>query len=95
MRLSPIIKDKKVTCSNSSFELSKERKYATELIPVKSYQNSCGRYHKSFAKASKGVFTIANASVYPNASQYLPPHKQITKNLTILQTNRLSNPASA
>ena len=25
----------------------------------------------------------------------LPPHKQITKNLTILQTNRLSNPSPA
>ena len=35
---------------------------------------SCGqnsrRYQKSFAKASEGVFTIANASVYSNASQY-------------------------
>ena len=38
MRLSPIIKDKKVTYSNSSLELLKERKYATELTPVKSYQ---------------------------------------------------------
>ena len=37
MRLSPIIKDKKVTYSNSSLKLLKERKYATELIPVKSY----------------------------------------------------------
>ena len=35
MRLSPIIKDKKVTYSNSSLKLLKERKYATELIPVK------------------------------------------------------------
>ena len=66
MRLSPIIKDKRLTYSNSSFQL-----YATELIPVKSYQNSCGRYHKSCAKASNtGVFTIANASVYSKASQY-------------------------
>ena len=38
MRLSPIIKDKKVTYSNSSLNLLRERKYATELIPVKSYQ---------------------------------------------------------
>ena len=38
MRLSPIIKDKKVTYSNSSLKLLKERKYATELILVKSYQ---------------------------------------------------------
>ena len=28
------------------------------------------RYCKSLTKASKGVFTIANASVYSNASQY-------------------------
>ena len=74
MRLSPIIKDKKVTYSNSSPKLRKERKYPTELIPVKSYKNPCGkdsrRYHKSFAKAFKGVFTIANVSVYSNASQY-------------------------
>ena len=38
MRLSPIIKDKKVTYSNSSLKLLQERKHATELIPVKSYQ---------------------------------------------------------
>ena len=69
---------------------------------------SCGkdsrRYHKSFIKASKDFFTIANASVYSNASQYsgaikacknLPPHKQIAKNLTILQANKLSNASSA
>ena len=63
------------------------------------------RYHKSFAKAGKGVSTIANASVYSNTSysilepsrlvRNLPPHKQITKNLTILQINRLSNISSA
>ena len=35
--LSPLIKDKWVTYSNSSLESWKERKYATELIPVKSY----------------------------------------------------------
>ena len=38
MRLSPIIKVKKVTYSNSSLKLRKERKYATELTPVKSYK---------------------------------------------------------
>ena len=73
IKLSPIIKDKKVTYSNLSLKLWKERKYATELIPVKSYKNSCSkdstRYHKSFAKDTKGVFTIANVSVYSNASQ--------------------------
>ena len=38
MRLSPIIKDKKVTYSKPSLKLWKERKDATELIPVKSYK---------------------------------------------------------
>ena len=28
------------------------------------------RYHKSFAKASEDVFSIANTSIYSNASQY-------------------------
>ena len=47
-------------------------------MPVKSYMKGlvffCGkdskRYNKSFAKARKGVFTIANVSIYSNASQY-------------------------
>ena len=69
---------------------------------------SCGkdskRYHKSFAKASKSVFTIANASIYSNAFQHsgaiklvrnLPPLKLITKILITLQTNRLPNSSSA
>ena len=60
MRLSSIIKDKKVTYSNSSLKLWKER-YATDLIPVKSY--------------NKGLIflvvkTVANASAYSNNSQY-------------------------
>ena len=37
-------------------------------------ERSCGKgskiYHKSFAKTGKVVFTIANGSVYSNASQY-------------------------
>ena len=32
------MKDKKETCSNLSLKLRKERKYATELIPLKSYE---------------------------------------------------------
>ena len=59
MRLSPIIKDKKVTYSNSSLKLRKERKYATELIPVKSYKKGL---------IFLVVKTVANASAY--ASQY-------------------------
>ena len=35
LRLSLIIKVKKVTYSNSSLKLCKERKYATELLAVK------------------------------------------------------------
>ena len=55
MRLSPMFKDTKVTYSNSSLKL-KGRKYATELIPVKSYEKffcvkDSRRYHKSSAKA--------------------------------------------
>ena len=78
---------------------------------MKSYKKatvfvSCGkvteRYHKSFPKPSKGVFTIAvplkaNASLCSNAFQYygaikackktcLPHKKKIKKNI-ILQTN--------
>ena len=59
----PIIKDKKVTYSNSSRKLLTETKHAINLIPVKSYKQGlvffCDkdgkRYRKSFAKASKGV----------------------------------------
>ena len=36
--LTPIIKDKKLTYSNSSFKLWKERKYAISLIIVKKYK---------------------------------------------------------
>ena len=38
MRLSPMIKDKKVTYCNSLLKLCKERKYAIELLPVNSYK---------------------------------------------------------
>ena len=61
MRLSSIIKDKKVTYSNSLLKLWKERKYATELIPVKSYKKGLIFFV---------VKTVANFSAYSNASQY-------------------------
>ena len=35
----PIINDKNITYSNSSLKIWKEREYATELIPVKSYKS--------------------------------------------------------
>ena len=61
----PSIKDKKVTCSNSSLELSIEIKYSTELIPVKSYKKDLiflvAKTLKDITnhslRASKGVFT--------------------------------------
>ena len=76
--LTPTIKEKKVTYSNTSLKIWKERKYAIELIPVKKIlERSCifcgkdsKRYHKSFIKASKVVFTMANASIYSNVSKY-------------------------
>ena len=57
------------------------------------------KIHKSFAKASQGVFTIVNASVYlcfeqSRRARNLFSHQQIMQNL-ILQTNRLSNSSSA
>ena len=61
MRLSPIIKDKKVTYSNSSLKLGKERKYFTKLIPVKSYKKGLIFFV---------VKTVVDASAYSNASQY-------------------------
>ena len=77
-RLIPTIKVKELTYSNSSLKLRKERKYAIKIIPVKSNQKGlvffCDtdskRYNKSFPKASKGVFAIANGSLYSNVSQY-------------------------
>ena len=74
----PIVKDKKVTYSNLALKLWKERKYPIELIPVKSYKKglifpvvkTMKDLTNHWLKASKGVFTIANASVYSNASQY-------------------------
>ena len=35
----PIINDKTTTYSNSSLKIWKEREYAAELIPVKSYKS--------------------------------------------------------
>ena len=61
MRLSPIIKDKKVTYSNSSLKHEKREKYATELIPVKSYKKGL---------IFLVVKTVADASAYSNVSQY-------------------------
>ena len=61
-----------------------KRKYAIKLIPVENYKKATafasygkvtGRYHKSFTKPCKGVFTIdapfkANDSLFSNTCQY-------------------------
>ena len=66
----PYNEGQKATYFNSSFKLCKERKYDISRILVKKYKDpyflwqKSKRYHKSFTKASKVVFTIANASVY-------------------------------
>ena len=51
------------------------RKYAIELIPVKSYKKGLCFTVKDITnhlitKASKGIFTTVNASIYSNASEY-------------------------
>ena len=63
--LTPTIMDKKVSCSNSSLKLWIKICHwlnASEKLQERSCI-SCGNdtkiYHKSFPKASKGVFTIA------------------------------------
>ena len=74
----PITKDKKVTNSNSSLKLLKRKKicYWSDTYEKLSENSciSCGKdskkYHKSFVKASKDTFKIANTSVYTNTSQY-------------------------
>ena len=64
------MKDKKLTYSNWSLKVKPwiERKYTIKLIPAKSnkkatvfvaYGEVTGRYHKSFAKPSKGDCIIA------------------------------------
>ena len=60
--ISPTIKDKNVTYSNSSLMVWIERKYAIDSIPVKSYKKGFAflvTLKLSFPEASKGAFTIA------------------------------------
>ena len=77
-QITPTIKDKKVTYSNSSFKVWIERKYVIHLIPVKSYKKdfvSCDTDTNHSLKLAK-VFSQqpisfkANTSLYSNASQY-------------------------
>ena len=85
----PRVKDKKVTYSNSSLKLLKERKCATESIPVRSYKKVLvflmAKTLKSTANLSlrlenefpQGLILFkANASFYSNISQYSRVIKQ-------------------
>ena len=62
----PLQLTKKITYSKSSLKPWKDKKYAIELITVKSYKKglvfsqgkNTKRYHKSFPKARKGVFIV-------------------------------------
>ena len=79
----PIITGRKVTYSNSSLKLWKERICHWNNTCEKWWEKSCiscgknsERYHKSFTEASKGAFAIANTSIYSNL-------------LTILETQGL------
>ena len=60
--LTPAINDEIVTYSNAWLKLWIERKFAIVLIPVLksfiSFGKDAKRYHKSFPKASKYIFTI-------------------------------------
>ena len=76
----PIIKGKKVTYSNSSLKLWKERICHWNNTCEKWWEKfciSCGknskRYHKSFTAASKDAFMIANTSIYSNLLSILEP----------------------
>ena len=81
--LTPTIKGKKVTYSNSSLKLWKERKYAIELITVKNYNNGLVfLMAKTLTNISNHSLKLAivfskwpipfeaNTSLYSNASQY-------------------------
>ena len=68
--------DKKVTYSNLSLKLWRETEYVFEKIPVKSYKKGLifllvktVKFTNDWLKLAKGVFTIANASVYSNVFQ--------------------------
>ena len=77
MRLSPMFKDTKVTYSNSSLKL-KGRKYATELIPVKSYEKFL--VLKTVEDITNHLLKLDDyASVYSNASQYTGTIKACNK----------------
>ena len=109
--LTPEIKDRKVTYFNSSLKFLKERKYVIEFKPVKRYKKGhvflmakTLKISQITPNAGKVVFTIVNASFIPMLPSILEqpilvrnlsPQKQIKKNLTILQTNGLSNLSSA
>ena len=76
--ITSINKYKEPSCPNSSLKLWKERRYATELISVKSYKKGLKFLEvktvkditNHLQKLEKVFFIVANASVYCNAFQY-------------------------
>ena len=71
------IKDKTVTYSNSFFKQWNKKVHHWINTREKLRKRSCisrdkdsKRYHELFTKTRRGVFIIANASIYSNASLY-------------------------
>ena len=102
MRLSPIIKDEKIIYSNSSIKLCKERKYAIELIPVKSYKKGLiFLVVKTVEDITNNLLKLAKVFSQQPMPQFIPmlprilEPSRLVRNLTILQTNRPSNSSSA
>ena len=66
-----------------SLKLWKERKYATEIIPVKNYKKGLKYLEvktvkditNHLLKLEKVLFTVAHASVYSNVSLYSLGHQ--------------------
>ena len=93
-RLTPIIKEKKGTYSNSSFNLWKEKKYAIELIPVKFYRKG---FIFFVAKTVKDITNhlLMLAKVFSQCLSLfqcfpLPVNKK-RETLHYMQTNKLSS----
>ena len=72
--LTPTIKDKRVTNSNTSIKLWKERKHTIELIPVKSLGmfNVC-KLHKHYQLMSNVTTVQSNWIIFfMNVLKFLP-----------------------
>ena len=88
-RLAPTTKYKKLTYSNSSLELWKERKYATELTPVKSYKECFVFLVAKTLKDIRNLF-LKLAKVFHNSLSHLKPMSHfIPMLLSILELSRI------